>query len=214
MKKIRKSSNVKNSTKLINWFFLAFQRLFLEKVLFVKEIINHPRFIGAALPSSKYLARSMAEHIPKSSEGYIVELGAGTGAITKQILSTGIDPKRLMLIEISPRLVIYLRKRFPNINVIEGNAEDLDLILGNRIKHIDAIVSSLPLKSLPKKVENNITIQIHKILSYKGLYIQFTYGFFLKKKMPFKDLKQIHSKIVWKNFPPAAVNVAIKGFVL
>lgn len=189
---------------------ISFKNIFLDKIIFFKEMIHSPRSIGAAIPSSQYLARSMAEHIPKSSNGFVVELGAGTGVITKQILSSGIDPKRLILIEISPQLSMYLRKTFPNIIVIEGSAENLEHILNEKKHNIDAIVSSLPLKSLPKNVANNILESIYKVISYRSVYIQFTYKLFKNKKPHNGNLKHICSTIVWKNFPPASVQVMKK----
>jgi len=183
---------------------------FKANFLFLKEILTHPRAIGAAFPSSKYLARAMVAHIPKLGTGYVVELGPGTGAITKQILRSGIDSKRLIVVEISPRLVKHLKEKFPDVNIVEGNAENLDTLLGDKIANVDCIVSSLPLKSLPKSTVKNIISKIDKVLSIGGVYIQFTYGVFFQKKVLSSKMQHIFSKIVWWNFPPAAVNVAKK----
>src|SRR5882757_1586286 len=50
------------------------------------ELLSNPGPVGSAVPSSRFLARRMASFLPRSPKGYVVELGAGTGAITAALL--------------------------------------------------------------------------------------------------------------------------------
>ena len=66
-------------------------------------------------PSGMPLARSMAAFAPRKGDGLVVELGAGTGTVTRQLLDAGIAPRRLVVVEQSPVMVGLLRERFPQL---------------------------------------------------------------------------------------------------
>src|SRR5690606_27501302 len=85
--------------------------------LFLQELCATPGSIGAICPSSRYLASQMARQVPVDDSGLIIELGAGTGAITQALLDHGIAPERLLVVEYSGSFVQRLRTRFPQIKV-------------------------------------------------------------------------------------------------
>lgn len=78
--------------------------------IFVKELVANPRNIGAACPSSKKLADSIASLVSPPQDGYVVELGAGTGVVTAALLRRGISPERLIVVEKSKHLANMLKK--------------------------------------------------------------------------------------------------------
>ena len=173
---------------------------------FYKALFKNPRAIGSVTPSSPWLARGVASMVPRS-EGYILEIGAGTGAITQALLRRGIPRQQLIIIESSEILVEELKKKFSLIKILEGDAKNLSALLGDLSKNIDAIVSSLPLLVLPEETKNKIISEIEKILKPKNYYIQYTHGFFpsvFESKVRFKKVK---SKNIWLNFPPARIDV-------
>src|ERR1700730_7900166 len=116
---------------------------------FFKAILINPRAMGTICPSTHYLANEMASQIPLDCQGIIIELGAGTGVVTEALLAHGIDPKRIIVIDQLPSFVAKLRQRFPMIKVIEGDAIYLTQFLKDT-SGVEAVVSSLPLLSLPK----------------------------------------------------------------
>ena len=175
-------------------------------LLFTREIIANPKKIGAAFPSSKHLARSMAREIPKGTAGYVVELGAGTGVVTWALLEQGIDAKKIRVIERSPSLAEFLLRRFPALNIIQGDADNLAELLGEKADQVSVIVSSLPLRSLPAEKIKKITQQIDKTLPKGGRFIQFTYNL-RKKQVMNHHLKRVKTKYVWRNIPPARIDV-------
>ncbi len=161
--------------------------------------------MGAACPSSRRLARTMAASIPMDKAGIILELGGGTGVITHEILARGIDPERLYVIERSPRLCLLLRRRFPGVHVIEGDAAHLSqhIPVGSTIA---AVVSGLPLRSLPQPVVHALGIELEKLLPKGSTFILFTYA--LKSKSHYSlPLVRVQSRTIWKNIPPARVDV-------
>ena len=92
---------------------------------FFKGLFLNPRSMGALFPSSDQLANKMAAYIDISAQGYVLELGAGTGVITKGILKAGVPADKLICLELAPHFASGLRKQFPNITIIEGNAAHL-----------------------------------------------------------------------------------------
>ncbi len=172
----------------------------------LKSIFLNPRTTGALFPSSIYLARSMANCIDKNKSGYVLELGPGTGVITKAILESGISANQLILLEIAPHFAAELKKKFPHVTIIEDNATRLSLLL-NEKKPVHAIVSSLPLRSLSKENRELIFSEITKTLIPNGQFIQFTYALTPDKNYYPPHFKLINSFIVWRNIPPARVMV-------
>ena len=178
--------------------------------MFLRELILNPRNIGAACPSSKKLAQRIASFVPLADDGYVVELGAGTGVVTAALLTHGIPPDRLIVVEKSKRLADLLRKKFPNLTIIHGDAAALSSLLLTaldfRYTPISTIVSSLPLRSLPSHAVEKICMQIQHTISLNGNLIQFTYDIRPSKSPIFPMLQNSHSKIVWRNLPPARIH--------
>src|SRR5690606_7857999 len=131
---------------------------------------------------------------------------AGTGNVTNALLEQGVPPERLIIIELSPAFVARLRERFPQLTIIQASATDLSCLLPQGIK-VKAIVSSLPLCSLPQAISCAIVQQWHQLLSDSGgLAIQFTYN--LRNPRWVENIKapRLSQRIVWLNLPPARVS--------
>lgn len=78
--------------------------------------------MGAVMPSGRLLARTMAQYVDVDSKDPVVELGPGTGAITKALIDHGVDQKRLVLVEYNPGFCALLRDRYPQAKVVQGDA--------------------------------------------------------------------------------------------
>ena len=155
-------------------------------------------------PSGMPLARSMAAFAPRKGDGLVVELGAGTGTVTRQLLDAGIAPRRLVVVEQSPVMVSLLRERFPQLAILEADARWLADCLP-RDRQVDCIVSSLPLLSLNERVRNQIISAMFEVLHEGGLLIQYTYSW-RKANAFLKDgFRCIGSSQVWHNVPPARI---------
>lgn len=134
----------------------------------------------------------------------MVELGAGTGTVTRQLLDAGIAPRRLVVVEQSPVMVSLLRERFPQLAILEADARWLADCLP-RDRQVDCIVSSLPLLSLNERVRNQIISAMFEVLHEGGLLIQYTYSW-RKANAFLKDgFRCIGSSQVWHNVPPARI---------
>lgn len=184
--------------------------------LFIKEIIANPAPVGAAAPSGPVLGMRMAKQVPALKEGqHVVELGAGTGAITTQLLKSGIKGNQLVSIERSEAMSMHLRDRFPSVKVIQGDASKLKELLekdhGIQNSSVACIVSGLPLRSLPASIVESILSEAHSILPSGGRFIQFTYDIRKSPNPALSAFLRRDTSVVWMNFPPARVDVFEKS---
>ena len=180
--------------------------------LFLKRWLRRPFAMGAVVPSGRLLAEEMARvtvAVLGSRPGHVIELGAGTGEVTKALLAAGIPAGRLALVERDPELAVFLRRHFHGPQIVEGDAMRLPrLIADHALAPVAAVVSSLPLLSLPAEVVNGIVGGVFESLPAGGALVQFTYG--PKPPVP-RGLRErlhlvgTHGKRVWRNVPPAVV---------
>ncbi|QGM97968.1 class I SAM-dependent methyltransferase [Methylocystis parvus] len=148
-----------------------------DSARFIKQWIENPRLIGAVQPSGPALAKCMAGFVDLSRDGPIVELGPGTGPVTKALLARGVPPERLVLVEYETRFCHMLAERYPGVNVVQGDAYALKKTLDGKIDgQVAAIVSSLPLLVRPERDRVELLHQAFELMGDEGLYIQFTYG--------------------------------------
>jgi phospholipid N-methyltransferase len=176
---------------------------------FILEWLANPASVGALCPSSKKLAKTMAESAIFSTEGYCIELGAGTGVVTEALLNQGIPSERLIIIERSARFVEILQKKFPSLTIIQVDATELGALLDTHLgknARVDSIVSSLPLRSMPQEIRNAIVAEWHPLLTNKSRIIQFSYFIFGSSVAGNKAVfDKISHQLVIRNFPPAKV---------
>ena len=170
------------------------------EVVFAREWARSPRLAGAIWPSGVALAEAMAARVPVGT-GLVVDLGAGTGSVTAALLKKGIAAHRIVVVEQSAAMAQYLRKRFPGLTVLCGDAAELSSLLPER--PVDCVISSLPLVSLPEIKREAIVHELKRVLQGQPL-VQFTYfwgGAYLSQK----GFNRVSSRLVLKNLPPARV---------
>lgn len=178
----------------------------IQMALFLREFVRNPKSIGAVCSSSDRLGNRMAQHIELHEDGWIVELGGGTGAITQALLLHGVAANRLIVVEKSHGLAAHLSNRFPDIRVIHGDAADMELILEGSLP-VRTIVSGLPLRSLSRNSVMSITDACVKILHPQGRLIQFTYAPGGFSPWLSAGLEKLGCETVWTNIPPARIDV-------
>jgi phosphatidylethanolamine/phosphatidyl-N-methylethanolamine N-methyltransferase len=179
---------------------------FDEETRFLKSLLDSPLKTGAVSPSSKELARAMAQPVDLSLPGDVVELGPGTGPVTEALLAHGVPPERLVLIEFNPDFVTMLRDRFPGVRVIEGDAyrirKTLELACAAPLA---AVVSSLPLINKPENERLRLVHEAFSMLDPAGPFIQFTYSPVSPVPLKGQMIAGTGSRWIWKNLPPARV---------
>ena len=147
-----------------------------SKMLFLKHFLNSPVGIGSITPSSKKLAQLMVASLNLERNDVVIELGPGTGVFTRELLVQGIAPENLILIEFNVDFAIYLRREFPNIRIVRGDACELPrLLMDLGLTKVKRIVSGIPMRNLKPAQRAAITSAIAASLEFGGVVVQFTY---------------------------------------
>jgi len=187
--------------------------MFTDSRLLLKLWLKNPTKIGTVAPSSPELASAMARHIPPHDGGYVVELGGGTGPVTRAILEAGVPADRLVVIERDPILHKHLVERYPGVRVLLGDAMHLQQLLRREgVTPVRAIVSSLPLIAMKKAIQHRIGAQVFAVLEPDAPMIQFTYGLFspLKNRQRLGVSGAVKDRVL-QNLPPASVWLYRRG---
>jgi phosphatidylethanolamine/phosphatidyl-N-methylethanolamine N-methyltransferase len=183
-----------------------------DEVRFLRSWIEKPLHMGAVMPSSKLLARTMAQYVDVESKGPVIELGPGTGAITNALIEHGVDQKRLVLVEYNPGFCALLRDRYPQAKVVQGDAYALRDSLGEVLDApASAVVSGLPLVTKPMLTRLKLMRDAFLALAPGAPFVQFTYSVAppIPKSLP--GVSTEASERIWMNLPPARVWVYRKG---
>ena len=118
--------------------------------LFFRRFLAHPLRLASILESSPALSRIVAEQLSCDADDYVVELGAGTGPVTRALLAAGVSPDRLIAVEIDAQMAGFLRQSFPGVTVIEDDALDLrQVVPPEALKKIGAVICGVPISLLP-----------------------------------------------------------------
>jgi phosphatidylethanolamine/phosphatidyl-N-methylethanolamine N-methyltransferase len=178
--------------------------------LFLQEWLANPQRMGSVVPSSRQLAAAMAHWLPANPESFVLELGPGTGAVTKALIKRGLREEKLVAIEHNPKMARLLREKFPRAHIITGDAWKLDELLRARrepIESVGAVFSSLPLLNFSVEEAESLAQKIRAVLQPQGNWVQYSYRIHNLRTRGASSFKLHASKIVWLNLPPARVSV-------
>ena len=179
---------------------------FDDEVHFLRSWLEKPLTTGAVMPSSKVLARTMAAYVDPKSNGPVVELGPGTGAVTQALVERGVDPARLVLVEFNPTFCRMLRARYPAATVVQGDAYRLRHLLESTLRErADAIVSGLPLVTKPMRTRVRLIGEAMTLLRPGAPFVQFTYAMVPPIPKGLNGIRTEASPLIWLNLPPARV---------
>lgn len=176
----------------------------MRPAAFMMVALANPSVVGAVLPSSRYLAAAMAEAADGAQ--MLVELGAGTGAMTAA-LRERFAQQRLVAVEMQGALAQQLRERFADVEVHAAPAHEVLQRLDDA-PPATVLVSSLPFRSLPDLWREPTIEAIERFLLAhpERRLVQFTY----QPRAPFElrradALRWARLATVWRNVPPAGV---------
>lgn len=184
---------------------------FADEARFIRRWLENPAATGAVSPSSPFLARAMALKVDPSVPGPIVELGPGTGPVTQALLSRGVAPERLVLVEYDPHFCRLLQRRFPGVRVVQGDAYRLaDTLRCALDEPAAAIVSGLPLLNTAEAKRQALLADAFDLMRPDGVFVQFTYG--VTSPIPRRtrrgqrmNFEAAASPPIWLNLPPARI---------
>lgn len=183
-----------------------------ENIQFLQAFLKNPLKVGAIAPSSPELAAEMLKDIEPDDNNIVLELGVGTGAITK-FLANKIPSKDSYLgLELDSDLVKTLNANLPDMNIICGNAaEAYKIHQESGLGKVRYLVCCLPFVSLPKEISESILVEIEKFM-HEGCELrifQYAHGYYLPPAIKLREFmrnrygKSRRSPLVLKNMPPA-----------
>lgn len=183
-----------------------------EHIQFLQAFLQNPLDVGAVVPSSEDLAMQMCEGINANKDNIILELGVGTGAVTKFLQYFVPDAKSYLGIEINARFVKSLKKNFPSYYFACDTAEDaFEVHQKSGLGDVRYIISGLPFATLSSEMGEGILAEVDKFMRKGCMFrtFQYQHAAFLPAAVKFRKMmnsrygKVRKSPIVWGNLPPA-----------
>ena len=187
-------------------------RKFDEEIRFFKGWIDGPKSVGAILPTSAVTARRMASVINPASGLPVLELGPGTGIITKAIIDRGVAAENIVSIEYSTDFYQHLKRTIPGVNFINGDAFDLDTTLSDwRGRKFDAVISAIPMLSFPMEKRIALLEDLLDRMPPGRPVVQITYSPVSPIDARPDRFHIRHLDFVVRNIPPAQLWVYSRG---
>jgi phosphatidylethanolamine/phosphatidyl-N-methylethanolamine N-methyltransferase len=173
--------------------------------LFLRRWLANPLQMGSVIPSSPTLCRRIAELVQRREDEVVVELGAGTGVISRALLAAGVPAEKLVVVEIVRDMADHLRQALPGVNVIQGDAFELAKALPERMHgKVGTAICGIPLVMLPLAQQRRFVDAVESVAPGKGFLL---YTYCITSPLPYRKLHLTAKREVWTplNFPPASV---------
>jgi phosphatidylethanolamine/phosphatidyl-N-methylethanolamine N-methyltransferase len=184
-----------------------------ENIQFLQAFLKNPTKVGSIAPSSPDLAMKMIEGFKPSPDNIILELGVGTGAITRYINDIVPDRDSYLGLELDEKLVATLKPQYPNLRIeCENACEAFEVHKRSGLGKVGTIISCLPFVSLPNEVGEKILLEAAKFMDQGGCTfraIQYAHGYYFPSAIKMREFmrnrygKSKRSTLVVKNVPPS-----------
>ena len=173
--------------------------------MFFRRWLANPLRMGSVVPSSAALCARIVRHTARADNEIVVELGAGTGPVSRALLAAGIPADRLFVVEIDPAMAAHLRRALPGGHVIEGDARELERLVPERWHgRIGTVICGIPLVLLPRAEQRRFIDAIERVAPGRG-FLHFSYC--ATSPLPMRTHRLAGRREAWTplNFPPASV---------
>jgi phosphatidylethanolamine/phosphatidyl-N-methylethanolamine N-methyltransferase len=188
---------------------------FAEHRVFLHRALRRPSRLGAPAPTGPALAARVAGAIPRTGRPTVVELGAGTGPLSRAIAARLPAGSRYVAVELDPELVTHLRRTQPGLEVLPGDAADLGALLGAAdVGPADVVVSSLPWTLVPVARRRAMLAGIARSMAPTGTFLTISTLTALPDRVRAlrADLAGAFGRVratppVWRNVPPSRLLV-------
>jgi ornithine lipid N-methyltransferase len=163
--------------------------------------------IASIAPSSRWLARTTVRNVAWDRARTLVELGAGTGPITRVLAERASPDCRVIVVERDRDFAGLLRERFgdrPNLEIVEGDALELGGLLADRgIGRVDHVISGLPVPSFPRELRRDFFRVVRSILEPEGSFNQITELAWVYWPLYLKYFDRVEFAFEPRNMPPS-----------
>lgn len=173
--------------------------------LFLRRWLANPLQMGSVVPSSPALCRRVVQQVRRQRDEWVIELGAGTGVVSRALLEGGLPPERVTVVEIVPDMADHLRVLLPGVDVIEGDARALpDLIPRGRHGQVGTVICGIPLVLLPVREQRRFIDAMAAVAPGRGFL---HYSYCVTSPLPARKHGLVAKREAWTplNLPPASV---------
>lgn len=172
---------------------------------FLLQFLKDFKQVASIAPSSRWLAAATCRHVSPNRPQTILELGAGTGAVTDVACRRMHPASRLIAVEIAPHFARHLAARCPRAQVLCGDVLNLDAELDRlEVGPIDLVLNGLPTPSLPPAVNRAVFETLNRRASSAWIS-QLTVMPWVYKPMYHRLFEEVHFDLVPLNIPPGGV---------
>lgn len=176
----------------------------MDRIMFLKKFIDEPKKIGSLTPSSHFLVRKMLNALPWENYLHVVELGAGTGTFTKQIIEYKSTDCKFLVIEQDSFMRHLLEEKYPDL-FFDSYAENLSATLRRiNFPQTDCIISGLPFANMSETLRRRIIDNIQRSLKRGGIFVMFQYSTQMKSLLN-EYFSSVQIDFFLLNLPPAFV---------
>ncbi len=173
--------------------------------LFLSRWAKNPLRMGSIVPSSPALCQRIARHTRREKDEVVVELGAGTGVVSRSLLRAGIPADKLYVVEIEAEMSAHLRDTLPGVNVLTGDAFALaDILPGALHGKVGTAICGIPLVLLPFAEQRRFVDAVEAVAPGRGFLL---YTYCATSPLPYRKLGLHAKREAWTplNIPPASV---------
>ena len=173
--------------------------------LFLRRWLANPLQMGSVVPSSPALCRRLVQQVRRTPDEFVLELGAGTGVVSRALLAAGVPANRTMVVEIVPAMAGHLRRTLPGVEVIEGDARALpELIQASRHGRVGTVICGIPMVLLPVAEQRRFIDAMQAVAPGRGFL---HYSYCATSPLPWRKHHLKAKREAWTplNLPPASV---------
>ncbi len=178
---------------------------------FIKIAIQDYRTVAAISPTSRYAAGRIVQKI-KEGHKFIVEYGAGDGAITKEILRKIPADGRLIAVELNKNFVTELEKiNDKRLIIINSDVTDVSRNLAKLgLPRIDAVISGIPFSYINSEMRKEIIKNTYNALTDSGVFIVYQHSPLILSRLEAFFKKDVRLYFEPRNFLPYFIMAAEK----
>jgi phosphatidylethanolamine/phosphatidyl-N-methylethanolamine N-methyltransferase len=146
--------------------------------VFFNGFVKHPVMVGSIVPTSSRTVRKMLAPVDWNNTKLFVEYGPGVGTFCQPVLDRLLPDARLLVIDLNPDFVEYLRRtiRDSRFIAVHGSAADVNQIIRDfGYDHADYILSGLPFSTLPGDLGPKIAAATAKALRPGGAFLVYQF---------------------------------------
>lgn len=181
-----------------------------HRLAFLRGWTRDPRAVGLPFASSSWTARRLAQTTLEAAipgGGPVLELGAGTGPVTKALIEAGCPPEQIIVVEQDSELCRALEQRLAGVRVLQGNALAMgDIRQEARVQSVSVVLSGLPMRIIAPEAAARCYAAAFALMPPGGSIIQYTYGF--RSPVDTGEMPELDARFVGRelrNVPPMGI---------